>query len=324
MPSDTIDSIETLIEHNFNDIKERLRTDPNALFLIRDFRTLMGLLYVVNFSKELGISTKLDPVLSFPLGANAISIIEAALAYQTIMTGTSFSFSDINTTAMVPLITRITDRYGEVIWEYTPKKEKIISNSISTMVAEILRLAVERGTAQSAKDTLYGHTTMDDLTVDFPVAIYGKTGTSNDHTNSSFVGFIPGPDSETGVLDRRKGYVIACYVGYDDNRPMKGRHITIYGSSGALPIWVDTAKAIVNSPDFTRPLNPADLVFGTYDNADTITNDLVPIAISERDGLPVKWQSDKKILRVLTDRDYLEKNNIDYVGKDETASLLRE
>ena len=324
LPSDTIDSIEILIEHNFNDLKERLKTDPTALFLIRDFRTLMGLLYVVNFSKELGISTKLDPVLSFPLGANAISIIEAAIAYQTIMTGTSYSFSDVNTTAMLPLITRITDRYGEVIWEYAPKKEKIISDRISTMVAEILRLAVERGTAQSAKDKLYAHTTMDDMTVDFPVAVYGKTGTSNDHTNSSFVGFIPGPDFETGVLDRRKGYVIACYVGYDDNRPMKGRHITVYGSSGALPIWVDTAKAIVNSPDFTRPLNPADLVFGTYDNAETITNDLVPVAISERDGLPVKWQGNRNILQVLTDKEYLDKNNIEYIGKDETASLLRE
>ena len=321
LPSDTLDSIGTFLEKNFKDLKEGLKTDPNTLFLLKDFRTLIGLLYVVNISKEMGIYTKLDPVLSFPLGANAISIVEAALAYQTIITGMSFPFPDKHTTAMVPLITRITDRYGEVIWEYNPKKEKIISNRVSTLVTEILRLAVERGTAQAAKDVLYGHTTIDDLAMDFPVSVYGKTGTSNDHTNSSFVGFIPGSDPETGSLEKRNGYVIASYVGYDDNRPMKGRHITIYGSSGALPIWVDTARAIVNSTGFQKSLSPADIIFNGQDSSESISNGLVNVVISEHDGLPVNGHGNKNGIQVLSDKLYLEKHNIDYIENNTSISF---
>ena len=64
------------------------------------------------------------------------------------------------------------------------------------------------------------------------------------------MGLIPGPDSVTGLLDIPNGYTIAGYVGYDDNQPMKGPHMALYGSSGALPLWMDTAEAIVKTENF--------------------------------------------------------------------------
>jgi len=90
-----------------------------------------------------------------------------------------------------------------------------------------------------------------------PLPSFGKTGTANRYTNSSFVGLIPGPDNTTGQLAIDNGYTIAGYVGFDDNRPMKGDHMALYGSSGALPLWMDTAKAIVKNPRLlNRHFNP--------------------------------------------------------------------
>jgi len=37
---------------------------------------------------------------------------------------------------------------------------------------------------------------------------------------------------------------------------MKGKHLAIYGSSGALPLWIDTANAIVNSTDSRKGCSP--------------------------------------------------------------------
>ena len=76
------------------------------------------------------------------------------------------------------------------------------------------------------------------------------------------MGFIPSPDDAGEGLGLDRGYVIASYVGYDDNRPMKGRHVSVYGASGALPLWIDTANAIVRLPEYEAALEPADLAFG--------------------------------------------------------------
>jgi membrane peptidoglycan carboxypeptidase len=119
-----------------------------------------------------------------------------------------------------------------------------------------------------------------------PVPTFGKTGTANKFTNSSFVGFIPGPDEKTGQLTIDDGYAIASYVGYDDNRPMKGRAVVIYGSSGALPLYVDTGNAIVNSREYTRNLHMADVAFDLQSIPRRAYSELQPVVVSPTSGLP--------------------------------------
>jgi membrane peptidoglycan carboxypeptidase len=55
--------------------------------------------------------------------------------------------------------------------------------------------------------------------------------------------------------------VIAVYVGYDDNRPMKNAHIRVYGAAGALPIWIQVAQAAVNFLDYDKELDLLELAF---------------------------------------------------------------
>ena len=287
IPSKALDMLQTRLKDNYQKMLAQKRYDPELLFKVRDFRTLVNLTYVAQLSKKMGIFTELEPVLSFPLGANSISIMDAALTYQTIMTGKVYQLAKGSSAGLVPVITRIEDREGETIWEYESQPQTVLSHKISGLVTEILRMVMVNGTGKKAKDAVRVSLNMENDKIDVPVPSFGKTGTSNRFTNSSFVGFIPGPKKEVGQLGIEKGYVIASYVGYDDNRPMKGKRVSIYGASGALPLWIDTANAISNSLEYKKWLEVADLVFDIQSMPLSHDEDLHPISVSSTTGLPM-------------------------------------
>jgi membrane peptidoglycan carboxypeptidase len=291
-----------LIQENTMRQYEKLRAlepyDPACLYRIRDFRTLVGLKYVAVLSKRLGISTKLDPVLSFPLGPNAVSILEAALAYQTLLTGQRHDLGGGGEDSLIPIITRILDREGRPIWEYRPEPRPVVTDRIAVAVSDILRQVMVSGTGRRAKDAV--------KIMGVPVPTFGKTGTANQFINSSFVGHVPGPDRNSGRLDTREGYTIAAYVGYDDNRPMKTEHFGIYGASGALPLWIDTANGVVHSGAYMKRLQLADLAFETPEPITFPVRDrFIEIPVSPITGLPT-GQTDDTPPRVLGDGNYQE------------------
>ena len=278
IPAGILDSIEIHVKANYKKLLTHERYSFEVLSKVKDFRTLVNLSFVVYLSKKIGISTPLDPVLSFPLGPNSISIMEAALAYEALATGKAYPLFQGGGSAMVPIIKKIVDREGEIIWEYSPKPERVLSERVSTLISEILGKVMERGTGKKARNAI--------RFLDIPVPTFGKTGTANRFTNSSFVGLIPGPDFRTGQFDLENGYVIATYTGYDDNRPMKGKHLAIYGSSGALPLWIDTANAIVGTDDFKKKVQPADLVFSPLVRPGVDQKGFRRIPVSPVTGLP--------------------------------------
>ncbi|MBU0993933.1 MAG: transglycosylase domain-containing protein [Proteobacteria bacterium] len=256
-PSRIIDLIESGTNRNFLTLKENLKNNvPGFFFKLKDFKTLTGMLYVKKLSKDIGISSPMEPVLSFPLGVNAVSIAEMAVAYQTLMTTEVFPFADTNSPDMIPVITQIVDRDGMKIWAYKTERKKALSDRVSILCREILKMVVERGTAQSARGAVRMSMPKGVSDESITIPVYGKTGTSDNYANSSFVGYIPGSLQNSSEPRSENGYVISCYVGYDDNRPMKGKKITIYGSSGALPMWIDTANAIANSKNFRQRWQP--------------------------------------------------------------------
>ncbi|MFZ7112652.1 MAG: transglycosylase domain-containing protein [Desulfatiglandales bacterium] len=288
MTSKAIDLIQNHTNENFKGLLDYKRYDKEVLYNTRDFRTLVNLLYVTRLGRELGITTPLDAVLSFPLGANAVSITEAALAYHALMTGEVQPFPGKAVSEMTPIITRIEDRNGEIIWEYAARRKKVLSDRISSAVSEVLRMVMEKGTGTNAKNAVQLSLDLGESKISIPMVSFGKTGTSNAFTNSSFVGFIPGPEKGTGELDLKEGYVVAGYVGYDDNRPMKGKFVRIYGASGALPLWIDTTNRIVNSADYKSGLRVADLAFGTQKTPYSDLKGLSEVFVSPVTGLPIE------------------------------------
>jgi membrane peptidoglycan carboxypeptidase len=304
--SKTIDLIESHSKEIYDKWAPKRKYDAEVLYRLSDFRRLVNLLYITRLSEQMGISTKLDPVLSFPLGANSISILEAALTYETIMTGKVYPLGDGLTTGMVPIITKIVDRQGKTVWEYTPQPKKVLSERVSGLVTDILRAVMDNGTGRSAKEAIRLNLGAQEEKLSVNIPTYGKTGTANRFTNSSFVGFVPGPDRESGEMGLENGYVVASYVGYDDNRPMKTRHISIYGSAGALPLWIDTVNMIVNSPNYRKSLQMADLIFETGSTGMPSGEAFRKVPLSPKSGLPATLKDEPvpgNLPRALTELD---------------------
>jgi penicillin-binding protein 1A len=311
IPSNAIDLLQTNIRKHFERLVAMKRYDAEVLAKVGDFRRLVNTLYVVRLARELGFSTKLDPVLSFPLGANAVSILEAALAYEGMMTGKVYPLEEVMSNSMVPIITKIVDRQGKTLWEYEPKAKQVLSKRVSNLVTNILHLVMQDGTGRRARDAVHLNMNLDSMDMEVPVPSYGKTGTANRFTNSSFVGLIPGPDEESGRLTLKDGYVIASYVGFDDNRPMKGKQISIYGASGALPLWIDSANAIVNSQRFKVNLQAADVAFDPQPSTENADKDLRLVPVSPKSGLPLPEEAGKiagDYPSVLTDAEFADQN----------------
>ncbi len=287
MTSGIIDLIYSYTQKEYKKISSLRPYSPEVLYKVPDFRLLVGLYYTVNMAKKLGISAHLDPVLSFPLGPNSVSIIEAALAYQTIITGKLYHLEERLSPSMLPVIKKITDRYGNLIWKYQPKPQTVLSKRVSAAISEILRCVVKIGTGRGANRAVVMRVKQGKEQIKIPIPCFGKTGTANRFTNSSFIGIVPGINKKERKLELRKGYVISVYVGYDDNIPMKNQNISVYGASGALPVWISTANYIVNSHNYKDKIQPADIVFTTPKEMILPEGDqFIYVSVSPITGLP--------------------------------------
>ena len=283
LPSEVLDALARHTAAAVENLKARPGYSIEVLRNIRDFKTLLNIRYATHLARRMGIHTEMEPALSFPLGAHSISILEAAQTYQTMMTGKRpLLFPDYP--HLVPVITCIVDRAGETIWEYQPSAERVLSDEVSSQIMEILRLVVTRGTGRRAEGAVRFHLAADPGS-GITIPVYGKTGTANRFMNSSFVGCIPGPDPRTGILTLSEGYAIASYVGYDDNRPMASPRFSVYGATGALPVWIDTANAAVAGSGWRDTFRPADLVFSSS-NPHIYGGILKEAAVSPKSGLP--------------------------------------
>ena len=74
LPSKVIDILQARMKNTYERLVRYKKYDPEVLYHIRDFRTLVSLHYVTRLARIMGVATELDPVLSFPLGAAPASI----------------------------------------------------------------------------------------------------------------------------------------------------------------------------------------------------------------------------------------------------------
>lgn len=217
-----------------------------------DFRVLVGMQYVIQLARAAGVKSPMKPVLSLTLGSNEISLLEAAMIYQTFLEGKSYGFT--RDEAQAGIIEEIRLASGEVIYKLEARTHQLLDPTVGPSVGRILRGVVERGTAAKARRSL--RLASPDPQRDrklkraqYIVPFLGKTGTTNDYLNVAFIGMMPVPVEGESRLSYARSLTIAAYVGYDDNKPMKRGGIRIQGSSGALPAWLDTAQGIQRDLD---------------------------------------------------------------------------
>ncbi|MBL6723044.1 MAG: PBP1A family penicillin-binding protein [Candidatus Margulisbacteria bacterium] len=177
---------------------------------------LVGPSTVVSMAKKAGIQSNLTPVLSLPLGANEVSMIELVQSYMV--------FANYGKKVAPVSILRIEDRNGVPLYNHRFKETQVLDENLVVTLVDTMRGIVDYGTGRGAK---------------LPRPVAGKTGTTSDYKDAWFFGFVP-------------QMVCATWVGNDDNQPMN----RVTGGWVPAQMWKAFMKeALVGVPaqDFKYP-----------------------------------------------------------------------
>ena len=275
LTSVAIDKTKVQLEHEYQKLLNSLPYDFNVLAKVDDFRITVGLFYLKELSRELGINSALEPVLSFPLGSNVITLLEATRMYEGLVSGKVTTFSegveqDEDNDALA-IIDRIEASDGRILYQPHGREKTILDKKTCLALGGILENIVKFGTGKAAKKIVKFNPTQSGATtdntedtiedLDLSVPLLGKTGTANRYTNASFLGYLPEVAHDGVAMTLARGYAIGVYVGFDNNDPMRRKTSRITGSAGALPAWSSIANALMVEQDYSSKLDPVDLSF---------------------------------------------------------------
>lgn len=289
----TIRKIEEAINERLLELRNHDPYSIDVLYRNMDFRILLGMKYVIALTQKIGVNSPIGAVLSMPMGSNSITLLEAAMIYQTLLEGNIYRFSDSIKRGETAAIIKILDRDNTIVYQYKPITERISDEKDAYLIGRILYNVVRYGTGQMARGKVLlssldpeKNKELKMLHIEYP--LYGKTGTTNSYSNAAFIGFIPYVTTQARTLEYKHSLTVATYVGYDDNRSMAERAIRITGASGALPAWSITAKEIVIYLDQSRFIDAADLAFSLVDHVPIKKpKDIISVPVNKSSGLRV-------------------------------------
>ncbi len=187
----------------------------------------IGVEYVVDYAKKLGITADLTPNLSLALGSNEVTVLEMVRAYSV--------FCNLGLKTEPMFYTRVEDRNGAIIEEPGISQELVLDPATAYLVSHILEGAVQHGTGKMV------------LPLGRPAA--GKTGTTNDLRDAWFAGYTP-------------DFVTVVWTGHDDHSSM-GRGET--GARAAIPIWLEFMTAVCADLPVRSFEAPEGVVFARVD-----------------------------------------------------------
>lgn len=198
-------------------IREGLRRSMN-LISVRMVQEVVPAEAVKQTARRMGISTDIRAVDAIALGTSEVHLIEMVAAYST--------FANKGVYCKPFGITKIEDRYGNVLKEYFPQKEEVLSAETSFMMTSLLQTVLDRGTGGSSRWKYHFY---------HPAA--GKTGTTQGWTDAWFVGYSP--------------YIAAgAWFGVDDPQVSLGKGSD--GSKAALPAWARFMRESHDSLSYSR------------------------------------------------------------------------
>ena len=151
------------------------------------------------------LNKQIDPVVSLSLGPCEISVGEMVSAY------TAFANRGIRTAPL--FVTRIEDNEGNVLANFTPQMDEVISESSAYKMLVMLRAVINEGTGGRVR-RLYG------ITADMGC----KTGTSNNNSDWWFMVFTP-------------SLVSGVWVGGEARDIHFDTMVNGQGAAMALPVW---------------------------------------------------------------------------------------
>lgn len=172
---------------------------------------------VVQYARRMGIrESTLEAVPSVALGTSNVTLLEMATAYSTLANGGLYN---------EPVsITRIEDRYGNVIWEASPSPSEALSERTAYTVVDMMRGVVDYGTGQRIR-TQFNLGNYD---------LAGKTGTTQRSADTWFM--LMHPELVSGA-----------WIGFDDQRLTFRTRWWGQGAHSALFLVGDFYRSIAES-----------------------------------------------------------------------------
>ena len=160
---------------------------------------------MADMMRRMGIQSHVDEVPSLCVGPADLTLWEMVAAYNT------FPSRGVYVTPL--FVTRIEDRQGNVLSEFTNRKREAIAESTAYLMVNLMEGVVQGGTASRPR---YRY----NLTGE----IAGKTGTTNDNSDGWFIGYTP-------------TLVAGVWTGAED-RQVHFQSITYgQGAHMSLPTW---------------------------------------------------------------------------------------
>ena len=208
---------------------------------------------MADMMRNMGIRSHVDETYSLCVGSADISVFDMVAAYNT------FPSKGVYVTPL--FVTRIEDRYGNLLGEFYNPKREAISEQTAYLMVNLMQGVVNGGTGirLRAKYNLKGE-------------IAGKTGTTNNQSDGWFIGYTP--KLTAGV-----------WVGGED-RSIHFESLSLGGGSNmALPIWGIFMKKVLQ--DGTLGLSEADRFvapLGTTLNLDCDGSDADAEATEDEDN----------------------------------------
>lgn len=160
---------------------------------------------VVEFARNVGVTSPLDPVPSLCLGTADISLYE--------MVGANSTFANKGTWIEPTFITRIEDRNGKVLEEFIPSSREVMSEEKAYLMVSLMEGVVTSGTGVRLR-----------YKYNLNTSIAGKTGTTQNNSDGWFIGLTP-------------DLVGGAWVGGEDRSVHFDNTSEGQGASMALPIW---------------------------------------------------------------------------------------
>jgi len=161
-------------------------------------------------AERMKISSPIAPVDAISLGVSEVYPIDIIAAFGT--------FSNHGVYSKPFGITKIEDRFGNVIIEYFPEQEEVLNERTAYVVTSLMESVVNNGTGYRSR-----------LVFDFKRPAAGKTGTSQNFHDAWFVGFTP-------------QIVAGTWFGVD-GPPIVSLGKRQFGNMAALPVWAKFMKA---------------------------------------------------------------------------------
>ncbi len=217
-----------------------------SAFLMKQF----GPQAMIDVARKMGITTPIDAVPSICLGTADVSLYEMVGAYCT--------FANKGVWTEPTYVTRIEDKFGNILQEFVPRKVEAISEETAYLMLNVMEGA-----------SLYGTSVRLRFKYNFTNPIAAKTGTTQNQSDGWFMGLTP--ELVSGV-----------WTGCED-RSVHCRTLELgQGANTALPEWALFMQKVYadttlhySKGGFERPLEPlhVEIDCAKYDQQDKRKND---------------------------------------------------